>query len=72
MEDFSLRTCSPTVNLEDNISCIYIVEAKRVTPLVKQILIYVCFLREIFDNGLFIPKYDNSSVMTAEMCINHI
>ena len=49
-------------------SCISVVEAKRVTPRVKHMDIPVYFLLEQFDNGLFIPKYDKSSVMPADMC----
>ena len=49
-------------------SCISVVEAKIVTPRVKHMDIPVYFLLEQFDNGLFIPKYDKSSVMPADMC----
>ena len=48
--------------------CISDVEAKRVTPRVKHIDIPVCFLQKQFDNGLFLPKYENSSVITEDMC----
>ena len=68
MEALALYTGAPTVHWEDNTSCISVVEAKRVTPQVKHIDIPVCFLQEQFDNGLFLPKYENSSVMTADMC----
>ena len=47
---------------------ISVVEAHRVNPRVKHIGIPVCFLQEKCDNGLFIPKYENSSVMPADMC----
>ena len=46
------------------------VEDKIVTPRVKQIDIPVVFFQEQFDNGLFVPKYDKSSVMTEDMCTN--
>ena len=39
-----------------------------VTPRVKHIDIPVCFLQEKFDNGLFLPKYEKSSVMPEDMC----
>ena len=39
-----------------------------VTPRVKHIDIPVCFLQEKFDNGIFIPKYEKSSVMPVDMC----
>ena len=68
MESLALHTGVPTVHWEDNISFISVVEAKKVTPRVKHIYIPVCFLHEQFDNGLFVPKYDKSSVMTADMC----
>ena len=29
----------------------------------------VCFLKEKFENGIFVPKYEKSSVMIAYMCI---
>ena len=68
MEDLAIYTGVPTVHWEDNTSCISVVEAKRVTPRAKQIDIPVCFLQEQFDNGLFLPKYENSSVLPADMC----
>ena len=45
-----------------------VVEAKIVTPRVKHIDIPVFFLKEKFDNGLFLQKYKNSSVMPEDMC----
>ena len=68
MEALALHTGAPTVNWEDNTSCISVVEAKRVSPRFKHIDIPVCFLLEKFDNGLFIPKYEKSSVMPSDMC----
>ena len=68
MEALALHTGAPTVNWEDNTSCIYVVEAKIFTLIVKHIYIPVCFLQEKFDNGLFLPKYENSSVMPSDMC----
>ena len=68
MEALALYTVSTTVHWEYNTSCISVVEAKRVTPRVKHVDITVCFLQEQFDNGLFLPKYENSSVMPADMC----
>ena len=47
---------------------ISVVEAKGVTPRVKHIDIHVCFLQEQFDSGVFLPKYEKSSVMPADMC----
>ena len=72
MEALALHTGATTVHWEDNTSCIYVVESKRVTPRVKHIDITVCFLQEQFDNGLFLPKYEKSSVMPADMCTNHV
>ena len=71
MEDLALYTGAPTVHREDNTSCIYVIEAKRVTPRVKHIDIPVFFIQEKFDNGLFLPKYEESSVMPADMCTEH-
>ena len=68
MEALALHTGAPTVHWEDKISCMYVVEAKIVTPTVKHNYIPVCFLRYQFDNGLFIQKYDKSSVMPSDMC----
>ena len=68
MEALELHTGAPTVHWEDNTGCISAVEAKKVTPRVKHIGIPVCFLQEQFDNGLFLPKYDNYSVVPADMC----
>ena len=55
MEALALYTGAPTVHWEDNISCISVVEAKRVTPRVKHIDTQVCFLQEQFGNGLSLP-----------------
>ena len=65
MEALSLHTGAPTVHWEDNKMFISVVEAKRVTPRLKQINIHVC-LKKI--NGIFIQKYDKSSVMLADLC----
>ena len=56
MESLALRNSAPTVHWEDNTSFISIVEAKRVTPRVKNMVIPLCFVQEKFDNGLFLPK----------------
>ena len=48
MEVLGLHTVAPTVHWEDNTSCIYFVEAKRVTPIVKHIGIPVYFPQEKF------------------------
>ena len=48
--------------------CIYVVEAKIVTPRVKHSYITVCFIQEIFDNYLFVSKYENSSFMPEYSC----
>ena len=68
MEALALYTGAPTVHLENNTSCISVVEAKIVTPRVKHIDIPVCFLQEKFDNSIFLPKYEKSSVMPVDMC----
>ena len=49
-------------------NCISVVESKTVTPRVKHIDIPVCFLQDQFDIGIFITKYDKSSVMPEDMC----
>ena len=68
MEALSLQTDAPTVHWEDNTIFIYVVESKIVTPRVKHIEIYVYFLQEKIDNGLFVQKYDRYSVMPEDMC----
>ena len=68
MEALDLHTGAPTVHWEDNTSFISFVEAKIVTPRVKHIDITVCFLQEQFDNGIFLPKYEKSNFMPADMC----
>ena len=67
MEALALHTGAPTVHWEDNTSRIYIVESKRFAPIFKHIEITVYFLQEQFDNGLSIPKYENSSVIPEDM-----
>ena len=68
MEALAIHKGAPKVNWGENTSCISFIEAKIVTPRVKHIDITVYFLQEQFDNGLFLPKYEKSSVMTADMC----
>ena len=63
MEAFALNTGAPKVYWDDNKICISVFEAKIVTHRVKHIDIPVCFLQEKFDNGLFLPKCENSSVL---------
>ena len=68
MESLALYTGAPTVCQEDIKSCIYVVEDEIVTPRVKHIDIPVFFIHEQFDNVIYIPKYDKSSVMPEDMC----
>ena len=60
--------CTPTVHWEYTTSYIYVVEAKRFTPRVKHIDIPVCSLQGKIDNGIFVPKYEKSSVMLENVC----
>ena len=72
----SKDTCKPydstlvhqKLHREDRKSCIFLVEAKRVTPRVKHMDITVYFLQEQFDNSLFVPKDEKYSVIPADMC----
>ena len=68
MEALALHTGAPTVHWEDNKICISVVEAKIVTPIFKHIDIPGCFLQDKFGNGIFLPKYEKSSVMPEDMC----
>ena len=68
MESLWIHTGAPTVNWEDNKSCISIVKSKRVTPRVKHIDIPVYFIREIFYNIPFVSKYKKPSVMSSDIC----
>ena len=68
MEALALHTGVPTVYWQCNTSCISVVEVKIVTNRVKHIDVPVCFLQEQFDNGIFLTKYDKSSVMLEDMC----
>ena len=64
----ALHTGAPTENWEDNTSCIYVVEAKIVTPRDKRIDIPIYFLQEQFENGIFFPKCYKTTFMLADMC----
>ena len=64
----ALHTSAPTVHWEYNTIFIYVVDARTFTRRFKQIYIPFLFLREIFDNGLFVQKYDKSSVVPEDMC----
>ena len=72
MEALALHTGSPTVHWEYNTIFISVFEYKIVTPRVKHINVPVCFLPEKIDNGLFIKKYEKSSVIPAGMCTKTI
>ena len=67
MEALSLHTGTTSVHWEDNTIYFSVVEAKIVTPRVKHNDITVYFLQDRFDNGLFLPKYENSSVVPADV-----
>ena len=68
MEASELHTGAPKVQWEFKKSLISVVESKIVTPRVKHIYVTIYFLQKQFDNGLFIPKYENYSVMTEYVC----
>ena len=68
-EDLALHIGAPTVHWENIKICIYVDEAKIVTPRVKHIDITVWFLQEILYNVLFFPKYLKSSVFLADIFI---
>ena len=68
MEDLSIHTGSPTVHWSDNKSCIYVVEAKRVTPIILKIDIPVCFIQEKWTIMVLLTNYDKYSVMQTDMC----
>ena len=68
MEAVALHTDAATLHWEDNTGFISVVEDKRVILGVKHIDNPVCFLQEQFDNDLFLPKYEKSSVMPKYMC----
>ena len=46
MEALALHTGEPTLHWEDKISCIYVVESKRLPPRFKHIDITICFLKD--------------------------
>ena len=64
MEALALHNGELKLHWEYNTSWIYVVEAKIFTPIVKHIYIPVCFLQEHFGNGIFVQKYEKSSVKT--------
>ena len=68
MEALALHNGAPTVHLEDNIRCVYVVEVKIFTPRFKYIDIPVYLIQGQFTNGVFVPKYENYSVMPQDMC----
>ena len=57
MEALEIHTGTPIVHCEDSTSCISVVEPQIATHRVKHVDIPVCFIQEIFDNVLFVPKY---------------
>ena len=72
MKDLSLQTGAHTVHWGENTSCIFIVEAKRVTPIVTHIDIPVYFIQDQFDNGLFFQN-TRSTVSFRKICVtNHV
>ena len=67
MKVLELHTGLSTVHLEDNTTCIYVVEYKIAKPRVKHIGIPDCFLQKKLDNGTFVPKYDKYSTIPSDM-----
>ena len=67
MEALALYNGAPTLHLEDDTSCIYGVEAKRVQAIFEHIYIKVYFLQEKFENGLFVTNCEKSSNMPEDM-----
>ena len=67
METLALHTIEPTVYWEYNTRCISVVEAKRVTPIVKQIDIPVCFLQEQY-TMVFLFQNMRSLVSCRQIC----
>ena len=70
METLVIHTGAPIVYWEYTTSCIYVVEAKIVTPRVKHTYIPVCFIQEqfgrIFQNII-------SPVLSRKICApNHV
>ena len=73
MEVLALHTDAQTVHWKDNTSCIYVVEAKIVTPIVKHIAITLCFLLEQFHKIAF--WFPNMKILVSRwnLCAsNHI
>ena len=68
MESLELHTGASIVHWKYNTSCVSFVEAKIVTSRVKNIEIPVYFLQEFFENVLFIPKHEKSSVLPEDIC----
>ena len=69
-KNMSINKCYPEihgVHWEDNGCYISVVGSKIVTPTVEDSDILVFFLQEQFDNGLFIPNYEKSSVVPEDM-----
>ena len=68
MEALTLHTGAPKVNWENNTNFISVLEAKTVNPRVKHIDTPIFFQQEKNDNGIFVPKYEKSSVMPEDTC----
>ena len=68
MEKLVLHTNAPVVHWKDNKIWVSIVEPKRVTHRVNYIYFPVFFLQENVDYGIFVPKYEMSSVIPEDMC----
>ena len=72
MESLALHTGAPTVHWEYNTSCIFVVEAKMVTPIVKHIGIPVFFYRKNF-TMVFLFQNMKSLVCFRKVCTpNHV
>ena len=56
MEDLAIHTGSPTVHWSDNKSCIYVVEAKRVTPIILKNRYSCLFYTRKMDNYSFVNQ----------------
>ena len=72
LEALSLNTCAPIVHWEENTICLSVGKAKIFTTRPIHIDIPLYFLKEKFDNGLFIPQYDKSIIMPEICAPNHV
>ena len=68
MEALALHTGAPKVHWEDNFFIFLLLRLKELLLELNTLIFQSIFYKINLTNGLFLPKYEKSSVMPADVC----